>query len=460
NGGAWSPFAECIQLISGNYSMRICDDNIIEYAVLEGEYWRKTYYECDTLSLAKGIAGIIDSELKDNGVDFDNDVSDFYYNAGGADIPLSETQKIMLGIVLRSNNWKEEDGQANRFFTFMLDKENVGTLGVVREGGIYFQQDGITYAGDNVDSANDIEYILFNYEYPGAEMNVSINDSDYKEIISINDENRAQFENFVNYDLPSMLVPISINSSANDSPLKYSLSIAYKTGEMEIRTVDFSIHDSGFAERLDYVLDPVMTWAPSGDTVYTIDLAAFEEKLDELKNNKPAAKKEETTEAVTEDVQTTTEPQTITMIEKQETSIAPDETIPMSDDDRAYFSTETGIFVFDEDDKLIASPSTHDGIQLEKFALDKFIPMLTSIEENTRFGSDEIPYVIIRKYNAGGNRILRDGYYIYDDGYVSICSYEYMDGDWIPAGCKSFEMNYEEFKSLLDATLTLSELHD
>lgn len=127
NGNSWSPFAERLYFVSTNYSLRICDDNIIEYAVLEGAKWKKTFYECNSLELINNIVEIIESEIPDNGVVFDEDVTDFVYLQNSESITyLSEIQKSMLKLFMMCSEWSQQNEQRDRSIcNYVLNSEKM-----------------------------------------------------------------------------------------------------------------------------------------------------------------------------------------------------------------------------------------------------------------------------------------------------------------------------------------------
>lgn len=519
NGGTYAPLARRMILCCGDYCLQICDDNIIEYSVLENLDWKKTFYECDSLALINGIADIMESEFADNGVDFDEDVSDFMILASMEQfVELSDIQKRMLSLCMKGSSWKMETMQANRdssLFDLSLVSTSSGRLDIVTDKNyinsntgyaLFTDKNGITYTcEDNFSFANNIMYIMSAYDYPGLETEITITDGDGKVLISSDDNNRASLENFIYYTFPSLLSRYENYHYPNDYAVtSYNIDISYKAGDTELRSVGYGISNFGEVGRVDYVLDPVYGRSPAGCCNYTMDFPAFDEKLDALlsgrqeektpenkEDKKPEEKKSEEVKPTAENskneekpanneqkqdkpvnseeqgqnVNGDTEPAQVNeniedKYEKPE-SYADDiwvpkvHTIVYRDEDYRKFEN------YDDAQQVIATCITHNNDALDKFVADVFEPMLVPRAYNdTEIPSTNEGYSIFRIYMSKYGYMTRDGYFIYDNGFISLCSYIYDDGEWQPSGAENYRIDYPKFEELLKEMLNTAKLSD
>ncbi|WP_024859529.1 hypothetical protein [Ruminococcus flavefaciens] len=518
NGGAYSPLTQRMILANDNYYLQICDDNIIEYAVLEDLNWKKKFYECDSLALINGIAEIMESEFKDNGVDFDEDVSDFGFLANMEQIKdLSDIQKTLLGLCMKGSSWKMETMEANRDFSMFdltLISPSSGHLYINKEYAysdentgiaLFIDKDGISYTCDNnIYFGNNLLYIMSEYDYPDLKTEITITDGDGKVLISSDDNNRARLENFIYYDLPSLLNTYDNYNYPNDYAVNsYNIDISYRSGDTMLRNAGFSISNFGEVGRVDYVLDPVSKWCPAGCTNYYMDILDFDVKLHALINNKqdekaPEDKKPE--DKKTEEVQPTTENRKdadkSSSEEKQQDKPSNNEehgqdpngnTAPTQVPDNAQQekldpklyhedveipTPHTAIWLDERDsgldETLLASCITHDNDALDKFMAEKFEPLLEyedGLPYEHQFSTSTYGYSLFRIYETNKTYmsdtetyIMRDGFYVGNAGFGGVCSYIYVNGDWQPAGAENFKIDFKEFEKLLKELLKDSEL--
>lgn len=500
NGCAYSLLNQRVILGSDKYWLQICDDNIIEYAVLEDLNWKKKFYECDSLALINGIADIIESELEDNGVDFDEDVSDFRRATGTeTSEELSDIQKRLLSLCLKGSSWKMETMQANRdssLFDLSLVSPSSGRLDIIADNiyadsntgfALFTDKNGITYTcEDNIYFSNNIIYIMSEYDYPDIKTEITITDGDGKEIISSDDNNRARLESFIYYEMPSLLNRYTDYHYPNDYAVnRYNIDISYSSGDTKLRSTSYSISNFGVAERQDCVLDPVYNWSPAGGIDYYLDILAFEDKLDVLIGNKqeekaPEDKKPE--DKKSEEVQPTTEnrkdeDKSSNEENQQETNSSDSPTENNSEEientedySENFLIPKAHVFISfsdqNDEEEIIATYKTHDNDALDAFVEKVFEPMLDPVNGNFPDNSyRRSGYMICRIYETDntymsdkGKYMMRDSYYIGDNGHASSCSYIYVNGDWEPAGAENFYLDYAKFEEILQEFLKTSKI--
>ena len=418
DGSAWSPFARGIILTTDNSALCICYDNVIEYAVFDDWVYDKTFYECDSLSLINSIAEIMESEFKDNGVDFDEDITGCRMMLSPDEDPEAEPsniQKTLIELCMKGSSWTE--------------KKATGTIGI-QDGSVIFNKGTASYVCDNPKFSEDIRYIMNRYEYPDLKAVITIRDKDYGIVVS-NYENNIPLEEFIYNDFYPLLMSYDENNSSVESTNSYSIDISYRTGYTDLRTEGYSMGSNGCAGRVDYVNDPIRGHWPAGCMNYSIDFSAFEAKLNEfLKQN--ITKNTDDPEQYAEDICAPT----------------PHVIICYDDDYRNN----------DDSEKTIATCITHDNNKLDEFVTGTFESMLRPEGDEQYGGSNYRGYSLYRIYRANNNRITRDGYFIGENGNVALCSYIYENNEWVPSGCENYQFDFAKFEELLNEFLKTAKL--
>lgn len=291
---------------------------------------------------------------------------------------------------------------------------------------------------------------------------------------------KKALEGFLENDFMHMLKkggPADNESSEED----YTIVRYYKTGDDTERRETYFITNNGSVSLCAYVIT-------NGDSIpqfpvnFSIDVKEFDAALNDVLNGKNDAKYADKPKHETEkkndtekheDVQPTTEKQ------EQQTTAAPDErqeqqipentepaTVSEENDepeDRrdVFLSAKTGVYIWDKNDKLIASPKTHDFAALNTFSkekLDPFLDMGMPVPTDIEAQDWAVEYNILRKYIDKDGKLKYSNYYIHKYGHMLVFYYEFENGEWWPYGSDGCGIDYAEVKAMLDEVLESSKL--
>lgn len=291
---------------------------------------------------------------------------------------------------------------------------------------------------------------------------------------------RKALEGFLENDFMHMLKK-GDSADNESSEADYTIVRYYKTGDDTERRETYFITNNGSVSLCAYVI-------ANGDSIpqfpvnFSIDVKEFDAALNDVLSGKNDTKYADKPKHETEnknntekheDVQPTTEKQ------EQQTTAAPDErqeqqipentepaTVSEENDepeDRrdVFLSAKTGVYIWDKNDKLIASPKTHDFAALNTFSKEKLDPFLdmgmpvpTDIEAQDR----AVEYNILRKYIDKDGKLKYSNYYIHKYGHMLVYYYEFENGEWWPYGSDGCGIDYAEVKAMLDEVLESSKL--
>ena len=291
---------------------------------------------------------------------------------------------------------------------------------------------------------------------------------------------RKALEGFLENDFMHMLKK-GDSADNESSEADYTIVRYYKTGDDTERRETYFITNNGSVSLCAYVI-------ANGDSIpqfpvnFSIDVKEFDAALNDVLSGKNDTKYADKPKHETEnknntekheDVQPTTEKQ------EQQTTAAPDErqeqqipentepaTVSEENDepeDRrdVFLSAKTGVYIWDKNDKLIASPKTHDFAALNTFSKEKLDPFLdmgmpvpTDIEAQDR----AVEYNILRKYIDKDGKLKYSNYYIHKYGHMLVYYYEFENGEWWPYGSDGCGIDYAEVKTMLDEVLESSKL--
>ena len=301
-----------------------------------------------------------------------------------------------------------------------------------------------------------------------------------EQIIPEKAETKNALSKFLEKDFLTMLKKSgSDNDSASE--LMYTVVRCFKTSNTTVCRESFFIYTSGFVNLCSYDLTD-KDEIPTGTWNYYIDTAEFETVLNDVLSGKNDAKYADKPKHETEnknntekheDVQPTTEKQ------EQQTTAAPDErqeqqipentepaTVSEENDepeDRRdiFLSAKTGVYIWDKNDKLIASPKTHDFAALNTFSkekLDPFLDMGMPVPTDIEAQDWAVEYNILRKYIDKDGKLKYSNYYIHKYGHMLVYYYEFENGEWWPYGSDGCGIDYAEVKAMLDEVLESSKL--
>ena len=291
---------------------------------------------------------------------------------------------------------------------------------------------------------------------------------------------RKALEGFLENDFMHMLK--KGDSADNESSEEdYTIVRYYKTGDDTERRETYFITNNGSVSLCAYVI-------ANGDSIpqfpvnFSIDVKEFDAALNDVLSGKNDTKYADKPKHETEnknntekheDVQPTTEKQ------EQQTTAAPDErqeqqipentepaTVSEENDepeDRRdiFLSAKTGVYIWDKNDKLIASPKTHDFAALNTFSkekLDPFLDMGIPVPTDIEAQDWAVEYNILRKYIDKDGKLKYSNYYIHKYGHMLVYYYEFENGEWWPYGSDGCGIDYAEVKAMLDEVLESSKL--
>ncbi|WP_028516342.1 hypothetical protein [Ruminococcus flavefaciens] len=291
---------------------------------------------------------------------------------------------------------------------------------------------------------------------------------------------RKALEGFLENDFMHMLKKGDSTDNEN-SEADYTIVRYYKTGDDTERRETYFITNNGSVSLCAYVI-------ANGDSIpqfpvnFSIDVKEFDAALNDVLSGKNDAKYADKPKHETEnknntekheDVQPTTEKQ------EQQTTAAPDErqeqqipentepaTVSEENDepeDRRdiFLSAKTGVYIWDKNDKLIASPKTHDFAALNTFSkekLDPFLDMGIPVPTDIEAQDWAVEYNILRKYIDKDGKLKYSNYYIHKYGHMLVYYYEFENGEWWPYGSDGCGIDYAEVKTMLDEVLESSKL--
>ncbi len=291
---------------------------------------------------------------------------------------------------------------------------------------------------------------------------------------------RKALEGFLENDFMHMLKK-GDSADNESSEADYTIVRYYKTGDDTERRETYFITNNGSVSLCAYVIT-------NGDSIpqfpvnFSIDVKEFDAALNDVLSGKNDAKYADKPKHETEnknntekheDVQPTTEKQ------EQQTTAAPDErqeqqipentepaTVSEENDepeDRkdVFLSAKTGVYIWDKNDKLIASPKTHDFAALNTFSkekLDPFLDMGIPVPTDIEAQDWAVEYNILRKYIDKDGKLKYSNYYIHKYGHMLVYYYEFENGEWWPYGSDGCGIDYAEVKAMLDEVLESSKL--
>jgi len=291
---------------------------------------------------------------------------------------------------------------------------------------------------------------------------------------------RKALEGFLENDFMHMLKK-GDSADNESSEADYTIVRYYKTGDDTERRETYFITNNGSVSLCAYVI-------ANGDSIpqfpvnFSIDVKEFDAALNDvlsgINDAKYADKPKHETENKNntekhENVQPTTEKQ------EQQTTAAPDErqeqqipentepaTVSEENDepeDRrdVFLSAKTGVYIWDKNDKLIASPKTHDFAALNTFSkekLDPFLDMGMPVPTDIEAQDWAVEYNILRKYIDKDGKLKYSDYYIHKYGHMLVYYYEFENGEWWPYGSDGCGIDYAEVKAMLDEVLESSKL--
>ena len=291
---------------------------------------------------------------------------------------------------------------------------------------------------------------------------------------------RKALEGFLENDFMHMLKK-GDSADNESSEADYTIVRYYKTGNDTERRETYFITNNGSVSLCAYVI-------ANGDSIpqfpvnFSIDVKEFDAALNDVLSGKNDTKYADKPKHETEnknntekheDVQPTTEKQ------EQQTTAAPDErqeqqipentepaTVSEENDepeDRrdVFLSAKTGVYIWDKNDKLIASPKTHDFAALNTFSkekLDPFLDMGMPVPTDIEAQDWAVEYNILRKYIDKDGKLKYSNYYIHKYGHMLVYYYEFENGEWWPYGSDGCGIDYAEVKAMLDEVLESSKL--
>lgn len=291
---------------------------------------------------------------------------------------------------------------------------------------------------------------------------------------------RKALEGFLENDFMHMLKK-GDSADNESSEADYTIVRYYKTGDDTERRETYFITNNGSVSLCAYVI-------ANGDSIpqfpvnFSIDVKEFDAALNDVLSGKNDTKYADKPKHETEnknntekheDVQPTTEKQ------EQQTTAAPDErqeqqipentepaTVSEENDepeDRrdVFLSAKTGVYIWDKNDKLIASPKTHDFAALNTFSkekLDPFLDMGMPVPTDIEAQDWAVEYNILRKYIDKDGKLKYSNYYIHKYGHMLVYYYEFENGEWWPYGSDGCGIDYAEVKAMLDEVLESSKL--
>ena len=291
---------------------------------------------------------------------------------------------------------------------------------------------------------------------------------------------RKALEGFLENDFMHMLKK-GDSADNESSEADYTIVRYYKTGDDTERRETYFITNNGSVSLCAYVI-------ANGDSIpqfpvnFSIDVKEFDAALNDVLSGKNDTKYADKPKHETEnknntekheDVQPTTEKQ------EQQTTAAPDErqeqqipentepaTVSEENDepeDRRdiFLSAKTGVYIWDKNDKLIASPKTHDFAALNTFSkekLDPFLDMGIPVPTDIEAQDWAVEYNILRKYIDKDGKLKYSNYYIHKYGHMLVYYYEFENGEWWPYGSDGCGIDYAEVKTMLDEVLESSKL--
>jgi hypothetical protein len=291
---------------------------------------------------------------------------------------------------------------------------------------------------------------------------------------------RKALEGFLENDFMHMLKK-GDSADNESSEADYTIVRYYKTGDDTERRETYFITNNGSVSLCAYVI-------ANGDSIpqfpvnFSIDVKEFDAALNDVLSGKNDAKYADKPKHETEnknntekheDVQPTTEKQ------EQQTTAAPDErqeqqipentepaTVSEENDEPedsrdVFLSAKTGVYIWDKNDKLIASPKTHDFAALNTFSkekLDPFLDMGMPVPTDIEAQDWAVEYNILRKYIDKDGKLKYSNYYIHKYGHMLVYYYEFENGEWWPYGSDGCGIDYAEVKAMLDEVLESSKL--
>lgn len=291
---------------------------------------------------------------------------------------------------------------------------------------------------------------------------------------------RKALEGFLENDFMHMLKK-GDSADNESSEADYTIVRYYKTGDDTERRETYFITNNGSVSLCAYVIT-------NGDSIpqfpvnFSIDVKEFDAALNDVLSGKNDAKYADKPKHETEnknntekheDVQPTTEKQ------EQQTTAAPDErqeqqipentepaTVSEENDEPedsrdVFLSAKTGVYIWDKNDKLIASPKTHDFAALNTFSkekLDPFLDMGIPVPTDIEAQDWAVEYNILRKYIDKDGKLKYSNYYIHKYGHMLVYYYEFENGEWWPYGSDGCGIDYAEVKAMLDEVLESSKL--
>ncbi|WP_294413043.1 hypothetical protein [uncultured Ruminococcus sp.] len=291
---------------------------------------------------------------------------------------------------------------------------------------------------------------------------------------------RKALEGFLENDFMHMLKKGDSADNEN-SEADYTIVRYYKTGDDTERRETYFITNNGSVSLCAYVI-------ANGDSIpqfpvnFSIDVKEFDAALNDVLSGKNDAKyadkpkhesENKNNTEKHEDVQPTTEKQeqqtTAAPDERQEQQIpentepatAPEETDEPEDSRDVFLSAKPGVYIWDKNGKLIATPKTHDFETLNAFSKDKLDPILDMsipVPTDIDLQGNMPEYDILRKYIDTDGKLKYSNYYIYGYGHMMIYYYEFERGEWWPYGYDGCGIDYAEVKAMLDEVLESSKL--
>lgn len=293
-----------------------------------------------------------------------------------------------------------------------------------------------------------------------------INGPDGNEIVPADEENKAKLTEFLKGDFMKMIQP-SRPGWDSESDSLYAVEQIFLINENTKRRQTYFICSNGHISRCEYVTDENGEWQPSGTDNYYINVNEFESKIKEFINNK-----QQTTENVTEAHTTTKVTEDIDIPSNADHEVNAEVDTPEYHDEELYLteinsifhSTQTGIYVFDANNKLIASSKTHDHKTLESFVTENLdLSIISKNATDIYSGNDYTAYTILWMYKDKDGQLKYTDYMINDNGNVWTYFYEYKNWnngimEWVPADLDGGTVNFEEFKKLLNIYIDKAKL--
>ena len=293
-----------------------------------------------------------------------------------------------------------------------------------------------------------------------------INGPDGNEIVPADEENKAKLTEFLKGDFMKMIQP-SRPGWDSESDSLYAVEQIFLINENTKRRQTYIINSNGHIGRCEYVTDENGEWQPSGADNYYINVNEFESKIKEFINNK-----QQTTENVTEAHTTTKVTEDIDIPSNADHEVNAEVDTPEYYDEELYLteinsifhSTQTGIYVFDANNKLIASSKTHDHKILESFVTENLdLSIISKNATDIYSGNNYTAYTILWMYKDKDGQLKYTDYMINDNGNVWTYFYEYKNWDdgikeWVPADLDGGTVNFEEFKKLLNKYIDKAKL--